>query len=121
MTDKFAELTHVVEDLGPLDPQLPVVRRRELRPGELVRLRGLAYDEGPVLASAGRGTRWVEGSGSIRFSCEAVRGVQVVSALCLAIAPTAVRSGESRCDAESGVLWLQHPGDPAGTAMELSF
>ncbi|HEY9333435.1 MAG TPA: hypothetical protein VIQ79_03435, partial [Kribbella sp.] len=106
--------------LDLLDPQLPIVRRRELGPGQLAWLRDLTYDDKTLLASAGRVVDWRRGATTIRFSCEAPRGVQVTTALRVPSEPTAVQ-GVSESKYEDGVLWLRHPGDPAGTRVELNF
>jgi len=63
---------------------------------------------------------WRRGATTIRFSCEAPRGVQVTTALRVPSEPTAVQ-GVSESKYEDGVLWLRHPGDPAGTRVELNF
>ncbi|MGC4938712.1 hypothetical protein [Kribbella sp. DT2] len=117
--------THVVEGnyLDLLDPRLGLVRHRELGPGGLTWLRDLAYDDDPLLASAGRVLDWQSTATSIRFSCEAPSGVEVVTALRVPTAPTAVQGdGVSvQYDAEVGVLWLRHPGVPAGTRVLIEF
>ncbi|GAA1161709.1 hypothetical protein GCM10009630_70000 [Kribbella jejuensis] len=111
--------THVVEGtyLDLLDAQLGVVRRRELGPGSLVWLRDLTYDDVPVLASAGRIVDWNAGD-TITFSCEAPRGVQVTTALRLDTEPATVNV-DSRYDPDLKILWLTHPGTPAGTRITI--
>ena len=120
--------SHVVEGtyLDLLDPQLGIVRQRELGPGQLTWLRDLTYDEEPLLASAGRVVDCERDQTGIRFRCEAPRGVQVTTALRVPAKPAAVRADgadvtDLRYDAEAGVLWLRHPGVPAGTRVEVEF
>ncbi|MEU8227120.1 hypothetical protein [Kribbella sp. NPDC048915] len=103
-----------------LDPRLPLVRRRELGPGELAWLRDLSYDDAVLLASAGRVVDWQQDDAGLRFSCEAPRGVQVTTALRLPSEPARV-DGATETQYEDGVLWLHHAGDPAGTHVELTF
>jgi hypothetical protein len=112
--------SHVVEGnyLDLLDPQLGIVRKRELGPGQLTWLRDLSYDDEPLLASAGRVVDWQHDQTGIRFNCEAPRGVQVTTAIRLATEPTAVNTDHRYDD---GILWLHHPGDPAGTHVEIEF
>jgi hypothetical protein len=116
--------THVVEGtyLDLLDPELSIVHHRELGPGELTWLRDLTYDDEPLLASAGRVVDWQHDATSIQFTCEAPHGVQVVTALRVPAEPSAVVADgtdltDLRYDAEAGVLWLHHPGEPAGTRL----
>ena len=120
--------SHVIEGryLDLLDPQLGIVRQRELGPGQLTWLRDLTYDEEPLLASAGRVVDWEHDQTGIRFTCEAPAGVQVTTALRVPAEPATIRANgadvtDLRYDAEAGVLWLQHPGTPAGTHVELDF
>jgi hypothetical protein len=52
--------------------------------------------------------------------------VQVTTALRVPAEPAAVRADgadvtDLRYDAEVGVLWLRHPGVPAGTRVEIKF
>jgi hypothetical protein len=97
-----------------LDPALPLVRDRLVGPGEMVWLRDLEYDAEPVFASAGRVRDFSEG----RYVCEAPRGVDVVTALRAAHAPTGVLIDGAASTAwrhDSGVLWVRHPGAPGGT------
>jgi hypothetical protein len=120
--------SHIVEGtyLDLLDPQLGIVRQRELGPGELTWLRDLTYDEEPLLASAGRVVDWEHDQTGIRFTCEAPRGVQVTTALRIPAEPASVQADgagvtDLRYDAEPGVLWLRHPGTPTGTQVEIAF
>ncbi|GAB3825992.1 hypothetical protein [Kribbella italica] len=120
--------TQVIEGnyLDLLDPHLGIVHHRELGPGDLTWLRDLTYDSEPLLASAGRVIDWQQTETGIRFACEAPRGVQVVTALRLASAPTTIQADgatltTTRYDAEAGVLWLHHPGTPAGTQLTIDF
>ena len=113
---------HVVEGnyLDLLDPQLGVVHRRELQPGDLTWLRDLTYDTEPLLASAGRITNWHHTESGLSFTCEAPHGVQVTTALRVPTAPTTVNT-PSHHDPALGILWLHHPGTPTGTQVELTF
>jgi len=111
---------------GRSNPQLGIVRQRELGPGQLTWLRDLTYDEESLLASAGRVVDWQRDQAGIRFGCEAPRGVQVTTALRVPADPAAVRADgadviDLRYDAGVRVLWLQHPGVPAGTRIEIDF
>jgi hypothetical protein len=112
--------THVVEGtyLDLLDPRLGVVRRRELGPGELTWLRDLTYDDVPLLASAGRVEDWYQDRTAIRYTCEAPRGVTVTTAIRVGAEPAAVNA-ESRYDADLGIVWVTHPGSPAGIQVEI--
>ncbi|MFI6831796.1 hypothetical protein ACIBG5_32150 [Kribbella sp. NPDC050241] len=117
--------SHVVEGkyLDLLDPQLGIVRRRELGPGQLTWLRDLTYDDEPLLASAGRVVNWQQDKTTIHFTCEAPSGVQVTTALRVPAEPTTVQADgtDLQYDAEDGVLWLRHPGIPTGTHIEITF
>ncbi len=106
--------------LDLLDPELPVVRDKRLASEGVAWLRDLGYDDVPVLASAGRIRDWNAGA----FVCEAPRGVEVTTALRSATAPNQVLvdgagTDRWRHDPVAGVLWIHHPGDPAGTRIEL--
>ncbi|HEX3815411.1 MAG TPA: hypothetical protein VHX59_21460 [Mycobacteriales bacterium] len=112
--------------LDLLDPDLPVVRERQVGPGEVFWLRDLARDagDGPLLASAGRIRGWESADGSLGFVCEAPHNVPVVTALRVGSEPTAVRVDGAtvdswRHDPEVGVLWVRHPGVPGGTEVRI--
>jgi hypothetical protein len=118
---------HIVEGqyLDLLDPQLGVVTKRELAPGELTWLRDLTYDDEPLLASAGRVVDWQQDETTLSFTCEAPRGVQVTTALRMPTEPATVstptESGvDYRYDGEVGILWLRHAGEPRGTHIVVS-
>jgi len=119
--------SHIVEGsyLDLLDPQLRIVRQRELGPGQLTWLRDLTYDKEPLLASSGRVVNWEHDQTGIRFTCEAPRGVQVTTVLRVPAQPATVRADgadiDLRYDADTGVLWLRHPGTPTGTHVVLEF
>ncbi|MEV6286087.1 hypothetical protein [Kribbella sp. NPDC051770] len=108
--------THTIEGsyVDLLDPQLGIVTGRELEPGAVTWLRDLTYDDSPVIASAGRITDWHRDATGIRFTCEAPRGVEVLTAL-----RTSKPVEGHRYDSETGVLWVRHPGDPGGTEIHL--
>ncbi|GAA1519705.1 hypothetical protein [Kribbella lupini] len=119
--------THIVEGnyLDLLDPQLGIVHHRELSPGDLTWLRDLTYDNETLLASAGRVSNWHQDPTTITFTCEAPSGVQVVTALRVPAIPTTIQANgipltTTRHDAEAGVLWLHHPGEPAGTELSIT-
>jgi hypothetical protein len=106
--------------LDLLDPELPLVHRRELGPGQLAWLRDLTYDNTPILASAGRITDWQAAAPTtIRFRCEAPHGVQVTTALRVPH-PSSVQ-GATDTKYADGILWLHHPGTPSGTHIQLNF
>ncbi len=119
--------THVVEGnyLDLLDPNLGIVRHRELSPGDLTWLRDLTYDNDSLLASAGRVTNWHQDDTKIHFTCEAPDGVQVVTALRVPSKPSTVQADGTnltnlRYDPDAGILWLHHPGTPGGTQLSIS-
>lgn len=116
--------SHVVEGnyLDLLDPQLAVVHRRELGPGDLTWLRDLTYDDEPLLASAGRVTGWHADDTTISFGCEAPSGVQVVTALRVPATPKTVDGAtDHHYDPANGVLHLRHPGVPSGTRLTITY
>lgn len=120
--------THVVEGnyLDLLDPQLSIVRQRELAPGQLTWLRDLTYDQETLLASAGRIADLERDQTGLRFACQAPHGVQVTTAVRVPAKPAAVLADDTgladvRYDPEAGVLWLHHPGAPTGTRIEVKF
>jgi hypothetical protein len=116
--------THGVEGnyLDLLDPQLGIVHHRELAPGDLTWLRDLTYDDETLLASAGRVTNWHQDATTITFTCEAPSGVRVITALRVPSSPTNIQPDgtTTRYDAEAGVLWLRHPGEPSGTQLSIT-
>lgn len=102
-----------------LDPALPVVRTRDLDPGDVVWMRDLTYDDAVLLASAGRVRDWSADATQISYRCEAPRNVKVVTALRARSAPRSVTGGEWEHDADAGVLWIRHSGVPAGVAVRV--
>jgi hypothetical protein len=115
--------THVVEGnyLDLLDPQLGIVTKRELGPGQLTWLRDLTYDDEPLLASASRIVDWQQTESTLHFTSEAPRGVQVTTAIRVPSEPKAIRPTTVVPHYNAGILWLHHPGDPTGTHIELDF
>ncbi len=113
--------------LDLLDPELPVITELDLPPGGVVWLRDLDHEpeNGQVLASAGRVLDHQATDGGLSYRCEAPAGIGVITALRVVEAPTEVLIDESvsadwRHDHESGVLWVRHPGAPAGTAVMIT-
>lgn len=125
--------------LDLLDPELPVITELEVPPGGVVWLRDLDHEAGPdpdtghdqepvpgqVLASAGRVEDHQASAAEISYRCEAPAGIGVITALRVAGAPIEVLiddapSGDWRHDQQSGVLWVRHPGTPAGTAVKIT-
>ncbi|SDT43526.1 hypothetical protein [Microlunatus soli] len=107
--------------LDLLDPALPIRRRVDLGPGDVTWLRDLDDDNETVLASAGRVCDLVESAdGSISYRCEAPAQVQVVTALRAPVAPDQVSGADWQHDAQAGVLWLRHQGEPAGTTVKIN-
>jgi hypothetical protein len=109
-----------------LDPSLPLVRAREVRPGEVVWLRDLDYEPGSpaLLASASRIRDWSMGSATVSFASESASGVEVRTALRLQGPPRRVLldgepTSDCRYDAPERLLWLCHPGNPAGTTVRI--
>ena len=113
--------------LDLLDADLPIVRGRDVAPGELVWLRDLDYTAEPaqLLASAGRIRDWTAEETHVSFTCETPTQVEAVTAVRLPRAPESVRvagapSSRWRYDEDAGVAWIRHDGDPAGTAVDIS-
>ena len=106
--------------LDLLDPELPVVRHREVQPGEVVWLRDLHHDDDLLLAAAGRVCDLRRSATQINYRCEAPRNVNVITALRLATPPADVRGATWTHDATAGILRLQHPGEPSGTDVEIT-
>lgn len=102
-----------------LDPELPVVRHRELRSGDVIWLRDLDHDHQVLLAAAGRIVDLQHSEERISYRCETPAAVNAVTALRVEQAPTRVTGAEWRHDQDCGVLWLSHPGDPSGTTVEI--
>jgi len=112
--------------LDLLDADLPVVRDRLLAPGAVTWLRDLDRDGEPLLASAGRIRDWQADDAGIRFGCEAPRGVHVNTALrvrsrSIEVLVDGVVAAGWQHDAAAGVLWVGHPGVPAGTDVEVRY
>jgi hypothetical protein len=105
--------------LDLLDPGLPVVRRAELEPGDVLWLRDLDYDDSLLLGSAGRVRDLVVERHRISFRCEAPRGVAVITALRVDTAPEQITGADGQHDPDEGILWLRHPGVPAGVRVDI--
>lgn len=105
--------------LDLLDPELPVVTRRDLGPGDVIWLRDLDHDDELLLASAGRIRDLERTEDRVRFCCEAPRQVDVITALRLPDPPRAVDGAEWDHDADTGVLRVRHPGAPTGTMITI--
>jgi hypothetical protein len=102
-----------------LDPALPVVRSREVAPGEVVWMRDLGYDDDVLIAGAGRVVDLVVTDDRISYRSEAPQGIEVITALRVPRRPKRVDGGNWQHDAEAGVLWVRHPGVPSGEAVEI--
>lgn len=113
--------------LDLLDPDLPIVRARNLRPGDVLWLRDLDADPQPtqLLASAGRVSNWSATPLEVTFVGEAPANVPVITAVRLPTAPTSVHiagapSTQWRYDEDAGVAWIRHDGVPTGTQIRIN-
>lgn len=102
-----------------LDPTLPVVRSRQVDPGDVIWLRDLDHDDAVLIASAGRVVDLDVGADRIDYRAEAPRGIDVITALRVAERPQHVEGGDWQHDSEVGVLWIRHPGEPSGTPIRI--
>ncbi|GAB3751619.1 hypothetical protein [Microlunatus parietis] len=113
--------------LDLLDPDLPVITERTAIPGDVVWLRDLDHEPRPgeVLASAGRIRDQEIDGDRISHVCEVPAGIEAITALRLPERPGEIRvDGVAGADwdheAATGVLWVRHPGDPSGTAVQIN-
>jgi hypothetical protein len=102
-----------------LRPELPIVRHRDLQPGDVVWLRDIEHDQDVLLASAGRIVGLHRSTDRISYRCETPAGVEAVTALRVTAPPRQVTGGQWRHDQDAGVLWVRHPGDPTGVLVEV--
>ncbi|MFT3888498.1 MAG: hypothetical protein QM713_10100 [Arachnia sp.] len=113
--------------LDLFDPSLPVVDTVTVPPNGVALLRDLAYEpsEGEVLASAGRIDEVRVEQDELRFVVEAPTGIDVVTAVRIARRPREVRIDGVGAqtwthDEETGILWVRHPGVPAGSDVQVA-
>ncbi len=108
-----------------LDADLPLIRERRVAPGQLAWLRDLeGAGEVGLVASASRVRDWREDAGGVAYVSEAPARTPVRTLLRLPARPARVIVDGVATDAWThdpgeGLLWLSHPGDPAGTAVEI--
>lgn len=111
--------------LDLLDPGLGLVVERDVGPGQVVWLRDLSYapKENELLASAGRIDDLTASGPELTYTCEGPAGITMITALRVAAPPAAVtadsQSVQCRHDLAAGVLWVTHPGQPAGTRIRV--
>jgi len=115
--------------LNLLDPSLPVTKEVKVQPGAqafLLDLEAVSNNPPSVLASAGRIEDWNPAQSGVAYKAKAPQGMKVATRILLPRAPEEMRVNGKvfsgyQWEPSSKTLFLEHPGQPEGTLVELSW